>query len=80
MGEYIPPCDTYTDEDFEFVWTIEGIEEGTGDIIYWVTENIRCADCFQREECVAQVMMLLAKEYGVWKWKIQLEWDKTIYN
>jgi len=29
MNDYIPPCDTYREEDFEFVGTIEEIDPDT---------------------------------------------------
>ncbi len=80
MKNYIPPCEVHTDESFEFVGKIEEIDEETGDILYWITGNVRCEDCFQREECIAQVMILLQEEYWVEAWRVQLEWHNITYN
>lgn len=73
MSEYIPPCDTYTNEAFEFTWEIIDIDEETWDILYSIDENMLCETCFLREQCIASVIELLQKEYDLPRERFELE-------
>lgn len=78
MPEYIPPCDKYPDEDFEFIWTIDEIDEATWDIVYGITENSRCEACFLREQCISAVVLLLQQKYNLPRESFELEWGSKI--
>ena len=78
MSEYTPACSIYTDEDFEFTWTVDEIDEETWDISYRITENPRCETCFLREQCIDAIVALLQKEYNLPRESFEIEWGPKI--
>jgi len=78
MNNYIPACDTFPDEDFDFHVKTTEIDVETWETCYDIEANPRCYDCFLIERCVTAIMETLAKSHWVSMDKVTQERDKKV--